>query len=377
MLLSLVIPTYNERENITQLIFQVTSILEKITKDFEIIVVDDNSSDYTWQIAEELAVGNPHLKVLRRCNERGLATAVVDGWKAARGKILGVMDGDLQHPPETLQELLNSMLATDADIIVASRNVTGGGVSEWSFIRRFLSWGATLFTTLLLPGILHAVRDPMSGYFLIRRSVIESARLKPVGYKILLEVLARGKYKTVAEVPYVFRERSEGGSKLGPQQYREFFIQIQRLAWETGQLKRFLRYCIVGFSGVFVNEGALKVFTDFGGLFYIYSSFLAVELAIVNNFVLNEFWTFRDMSRHQPNKINRFKRFVKFNLICSVGAFLNVLVLWVLTDLSGLYYLASNLFGIGISTLWNYGFNSNITWEVPVRHRTSKPLSRK
>ena len=92
---------------------------------------------------------------------------------------------------------------------------------------------------------------------------------------------------------------------------------------------------------------------------------------------MNEFWTFRDMSRRQPLMINRFKRFVKFNLICSLGAFLNVAVLWGLTDLVGLYYLISNLFGISISTLWNYGFNSNITWEVLVRHRTLKPSGRK
>ncbi len=372
MLLSIIIPTYNERQSIIPLIRQVTCALERVIDNFEIIVVDDDSPDETWQIGEELAKENSRLKVIRRRGERGLATAVVAGWKLARGEILGVMDGDLQHPPDTLPELLNSILNTNTDIVVASRHIDGGGVSEWSPIRRFVSWGAAILSTLMLPGILRIVRDPMSGYFLIRRSVIESVDLKPEGYKILLEVLARGKYRTVIEVPYIFEERKEGGSKLGPTQYLKFFTHIGRLAWETGQIVRFLRFCTVGLSGVFVNEGALIFFTEVHGLYLVYSSVLAVEIAIISNFLFNEFWTFRDRSTQRPSMANRLRRFAKFNLICALGGVLNVLVLWALTDLAGLYYLLSNLFGIGVSTLWNYGLNSNISWEIPVEHKVRK-----
>jgi dolichol-phosphate mannosyltransferase len=375
MLLSLIIPTYNERQNIISLIRRVTFALEKVTDNFEIIVVDDDSPDGTWQVAEELAKENSHLRVIRRRGEKGLATAVVAGWKAAKGEILGVMDGDLQHPPETLPELLNSILNTNADIVVASRHVDGGGVSEWSLIRRFISWGAASLASLMLPGILRLVRDPMSGYFFIKRSVIESVSLKPEGYKILLEVLARGKYQTVVEVPYIFEERKEGGSKLGSKQYLEFFTHLGRLAMETGQIGRFLRFCTVGLSGVFVNEGALKFFTEISGLYYVYSSVLAVEIAIISNFLFNEFWTFRDRSSRQPGIVKCLRRFFKFNLVCALGAILNVTVLWALTDLAGLYYLISNLVGIGVSTLWNYGLNSNITWEVPVEHKVGKTLA--
>jgi dolichol-phosphate mannosyltransferase len=296
----------------------------------------------------------------------------VVGWKVAKGEILGVMDGDLQHPPESLPDLLNSILSTNAEIVVASRNVTGGGVSEWSLIRRLISWGAAFFATFMLPGMLKAVRDPMSGYFLIKRTVIESVDLKPKGYKILLEVLARGKYQTVTEVPYIFDERKEGGSKLGPRQYLEFLAHINKLAAETGQIGRFLRFCTVGLSGVFVNEGALKFFTEVSGLYYVYSSILAVEIAIISNFLFNEFWTFRDRSNQRPEMANRLGRLVKFNLICALGGTLNVVTLWVLTDLAGLYYLFSNLIGIGISTLWNYGLNSNLTWELKVVHRVER-----
>lgn len=167
VLFSLIIPTYNESQNIIPLIRRVTFALDKVTDNFEIIIVDDDSPDRTWQVAEELAKENSHLRVLRRQGEKGLATAVVAGWQTSRGEILGVIDGDLQHPPETLPELLKSILTTNADIVVASRHVGAGGISDWSLIRRFISWGAAFLATLILPGVLRTVRDPMSGISLL------------------------------------------------------------------------------------------------------------------------------------------------------------------------------------------------------------------
>jgi dolichol-phosphate mannosyltransferase len=343
--------------------------LEKVIDNFEIIVVDDDSPDATWKAAEELVSENSHLRVIRRRGQKGLATAVVEGWKAAKGDILGAIDGDLQHPPETLSELLESIIGTNVDIAVASRHVDKGGVSDWNMLRRLVSWGASFFATFMLPGILRTVRDPMSGYFLVRRRVIESVALKPRGYKILLEVLAKGKYKTVTEVPYIFEERKEGGSKLGPKQYMEFVLHIAKLTWETGHAARFLRFSIVGLSGVFVNQGALQLLTDVGNIYYVYSSVLAVEMAIISNFLLNDLWTFRDRSLLRPAFMDRVNRFLKFNLICAFGGVLNTSILWGLTDLAGFHYLISNLFGMGVSALWNYGINSNITWESQVERK--------
>jgi len=371
--LSLVIPTYNESQNIVPLIHQAASVLKKNLDNFEIIIVDDDSPDETWKVAGELAKENGHVRVIRRCNERGLATAVVTGWKAAEGEILGVMDGDLQHPPETLNALLNAMFHKKADIAVASRNMVEGGVREWNILRRWVSWGGALLTAIMLPGILRTVRDPMSGYFFIRRPVIESIHLKPEGYKILLEVLARGSYQTVVEVPYIFNGRKQGGSKFGFKQVLKFLKHLGQLSWETGQLERFVRFCTVGFSGIFVNEGALQLFTEVGGLYYVHSSCLAVELAIMSNFILNEIWTFRDQSQQQSGTIHRLIRFLKFNLICAMGALLNVTTLWALTEWAGLHYLLSNLMGIALSTLWNYGLNSNITWDVTIERKAGNP----
>lgn len=236
MLLSLVIPTYNERQNIAILIERATQALQRSLDHFEIIVVDDDSPDGTWQTVKELAADNAHVKVIRRQGNKGLATAVVTGWQAARGKLLGVMDGDLQHPPEVLTVLLRSILDSQADMVIASRNVEGGGVSEWRPIRRLIAWGARLIAVLILPEVLKNVRDPMSGYFLMKRAVIESVSLRPIGYKILLEVLARGKYETVLEVPYVFEERKNGQSKLGSKQCIDFFIHLWRLARDFGRI---------------------------------------------------------------------------------------------------------------------------------------------
>lgn len=230
MFLSLVIPTYNERQNIGRLIQCVTRALAKTLERFEIIVVDDDSRDGTWQEAEEIAKGNPHLRVIRRRGAKGLATAVLAGWEAAEGELLGVMDGDLQHPTGVLPALVRCILDSRADIAIASRNVKGGGVSENRPIRRLIGWGARSLAVLALPKIRKSVRDPLSGYFLMKRSVIESASLRPVGYKILLEVLVRGKYQTVTEVPYVFEERKTGRSKLGPKLCLQFFVHLWRLS---------------------------------------------------------------------------------------------------------------------------------------------------
>jgi len=337
-------------------------VLQDSAQPFEIIVVDDDSPDGTWEAAESLRRVYPGLRVIRRRNERGLARAVVRGWREARGEILAVMDGDLQHPSEVLGRLIHAIQDDGVDIAVASRHVTGGGVSRWNIIRRGISWTATLMATWVLPGTLRTIRDPMSGYFALRRSVIEGRRLEPEGYKVLLEVLGRGRYQRVEEIPYTFVERERGGSKLGPRQYAEFLHHLLRLSWQTGELNRFLKFSAVGGSGVFVNMSVLTLLTS-GGLGYLQSGVFAVETAVVTNFLLNELWTFSDFSRRRPGWASRMGRFLKFNLFCAGGALINLAVLWTLTEFAGIHYLLSNLVGIAAATLWNYGMNANVTWE--------------
>ena len=153
------------------------------------------------------------------------------------------MDGDLQHPPEVLPRMFEMILKdNEADIVVASRNIAGGGVSRWSPWRRFISWFATGISAFLLPGKLAGVRDPMSGYFILRKEVIQAACLEPEGYKILLEVLAKGNYKKALEVPYIFQERKRGGSKAGFKQYLASFSHIFKLSARAGRLRTFRKF---------------------------------------------------------------------------------------------------------------------------------------
>jgi dolichol-phosphate mannosyltransferase len=337
-------------------------VLKATGRAFEIIVVDDDSPDGTWHVVQEMMRAYPELHVLRRTQERGLACAVLRGWQEAQGEILAVMDGDRQHPPETLALLLEALEKQGGDIAVASRHVQGGGVSEWNIVRRGISWGATLAASWLLPGTLATVRDPMSGYFAIRRSVIEGCTLKPAGYKILLEVLGRGDYQAVVEVPYFFIERQQGRSKLGWQQYREFVTHLLCLAWETRELQRFAKYCLVGAVGVIINMGVLALLAR-AGMPYLQAGALAVETSIGTNFLLNELWSFADHARRHRGVIPRLIRFLKFNVFCAGGAVLAVIMLWLFTDYVGCHYLLSNLVGITLATAWNYGMNANLTWE--------------
>ncbi|MDH6097356.1 glycosyltransferase [Anabaenopsis sp. FSS-46] len=375
--LSLVIPTYKERDNIQKVIQILTHTLdESIPGDYELIVVDDDSPDLTWKVAQSLTQEYPQLRVMRRQQERGLSSAVIRGWQVAKGDILGVIDGDLQHPPEVLTQLLIK-IAQGADLAVASRHVDGGGVSSWSVVRRFLSRGAQVLGLILLPRVLSRVSDPMSGYFMIRRHSILGVTLHPVGYKILLEVIARGNIQNISEVGYVFCERKEGESKVTWKQYLEYLHHLIRLRLSTGLLGglsqgldfpigRFLRFGVVGLSGVFVDMAILYLLSDPTTLALplTRSKIIAGEIAIFNNFLWNDAWTFADVSENQQQWSQRIKRFLKFNVICLAGLVLNILVLnLVFNFLIPNRYIA-NLIAIAVATIWNFWVNLKLSWRV-------------
>jgi dolichol-phosphate mannosyltransferase len=375
---SLVIPTYKERENIQNVVKILTEILDEyIPEDYELIIVDDDSPDLTWEVAQSLTTEYEQLRVMRRQGERGLSSAVIRGWQVARGRVLGVIDGDLQHPPEVLTQLL-SQIAQGADMAVASRHVDGGGVSSWSAVRRFLSRGAQVLGLILLPGVLGRVSDPMSGYFMVRRSSIAGATLNPVGYKILLEVIGRGNIKNIAEVGYVFCERKEGESKVTWKQYVEYIHHLIRLRVTTGKLRhlsrsvenfpigKFLRFGLVGLSGVFVDMAILYLLSDPSTLRLplTLSKIIAGEIAIFNNFLWNDAWTFADVSMRQQEWHQRLKRFLKFNVICLAGLVLNLSVLHLVFKFLIPNRYIANLIAIAVATVWNFWVNLKLSWRV-------------
>ncbi|EDX83815.1 GtrA-like protein [Synechococcus sp. PCC 7335] len=373
-ILSLIIPTYKESGNVDKVVAQLTELLDNFIPDkYELILVDDDSPDSTWQVALALTDKYPQLHVMRRQSERGLSSAVIRGWQMARGKILGVIDADLQHPPEILLKLLSSTL-DGADLAIASRHIAGGGVSDWSIARRLLSRGAQVLGLLVCPRVVGRVSDPMSGYFMVRRSAIASRRLSPIGYKILLEVIGRGEIKTIAEAGYVFQERNSGASKVTWKQYVEYIghlirLRSQKRVSRTRQkwpMKRFIRYGIVGFGGVVVDMALLYLLYQAVGLGLIISKIIAAEAAIFSNFIWNDIWTFADMLKEQTGWSNRFKRLLKFNTICLSGLVLNILLLQMFFSVffeHKLPYLA-NLITIFLVAAWNFWLNFKLSWRV-------------
>jgi dolichol-phosphate mannosyltransferase len=226
---SLVVPTYNESSNLAELIALLEPAIASVVGDsYEIIVVDDDSPDRTWELAAQMASTDPHLVAVRRTTERGLATAVVRGWQIARGQWLGVIDADLQHPPEVITPLLAAMRG-GADLAAASRDVEGGGTSDWSVLRLLISRSSRALGKLLVPGALSQVTDPMTGFFLLDRAAVEGVAMDPTGYKILVELLARARFKKIVEVGYVFRSRQHGESKASIKVFTDYVLHLLRL----------------------------------------------------------------------------------------------------------------------------------------------------
>ena len=209
--LSLVVPTLNEAGNIDKLLTALTEALQETPYEYEIVVVDDGSTDGTVEKVRDWTKRDERVRVFSRTGERGLAGAVLYGWSQSRANLLGVIDADLQHPPALLPELLKQV--EQADIAIASRYARGQGTKGWNPVRAAVSRLSTLAASPLLSKKNLPVTDPMSGFFVIRRRCIEGLVFQTTGFKLLLEILVRGRIKTVREIPYQFGLRRAGTSK--------------------------------------------------------------------------------------------------------------------------------------------------------------------
>ena len=229
---SLIIPTYNEAKSLPRLLHSVRIQLEHHQIDYEIIVVDDNSPDGTAAIARALAESYP-IRVLQRPGKLGLSSAVLDGWEMASGEILGLMDADGSHDEVILPEMIRLLKSQEVEIAIGSRYVKGGSIQNWPLHRLLCSRLAGLMAQILIP-----VKDTTSGYLVLRKGVIQGVPLDPIGFKIGLEVLVRGRYQNCCEVPYTFRDRTEGQSKFGLAEVWAYLVQLSRLF--TFRFKSFL-----------------------------------------------------------------------------------------------------------------------------------------
>jgi len=353
---SVIIPTYNERENIRVLIPRLVRVLEDAGLDYEIIVVDDDSPDGTCdeveRISQELR-GGDRIRCIRRRGERGLASAVVEGFRRARGEIAVVMDADLQHPPELVPRLVEAVEA-GADIAVASRYMEGGGVEGWSRVRLLLSKLATRISWFLVPET-KSTSDPMSGFFAVRLSKIDLSKLEPRGFKILVEILARSRHQClkVVDVPYVFKKRHSGESKLGMRVALDFLLH----AWKISPMPRF---ALVGLMGALVNLAVMAVVLWETGNVDV-ASVLGIEASIVFNFLLHETFTFNTWFKRSCGR-TALRRLLEYHKASFAGIATTYATMKVLTVLAGLNPITAQALGIIAGFAVNYALSVGGVW---------------
>jgi dolichol-phosphate mannosyltransferase len=360
--LTVILPTLNEAETIRETINKVMRVLEDNHLFGEVLIVDDNSTDNSLDIFRDLQAIYKNLTVLIRFTNPGLSQSVYNAFEEAQSDVFIVMDADGQHPAEKILELYRGICEGN-DIVIGSRYMNGGGIEKWSISRRIISIGANVMAQLFFP----EVSDTGSGFFAIKKGVIEGAVLKPRGYKILVEILGKGQWESVKEIPILFGERKKGESKLKGFTMMEYLRQLSDLFWFSinhkdshafGEFTRIAKFMAVGLTGVFVNMGFLYVLTEKIGMFYLVSSIFAIELSILSNFALNDLWTFGDVD----NRHSGFSRFIRFHVVSISGVIINIATLFILTAGFGVYYLLSNLIGIGLAFAWNFLVNRRLTW---------------
>jgi dolichol-phosphate mannosyltransferase len=352
MKFSLIIPTYNEKDNINILINRLLKILQPF--DYEIIVVDDNSPDKTWETVQDRYRKNKQIRVIRRIGKRGLISAITHGFDNAKGVFVGVMDADMQHDEKILPKMIK--YTKNYDVVVGSRFVKGGGVKNWSLYRKITSRVAGTLANILL-GI--KIKDNGSGYFIVKKSIYKKAKSKLYGkgYRCLFDIYFNANVKNFKEVPYIFGPRKKGESKLGFNvilQYLQMLIKFSFI-----RHNRFIKFCLVGLSGAVVNLGLLYILTEFAGFFYLISSIIAIEISIITNFLLNNAWTWNDRRK----KGAFFSRLGKFNLVSIGSLVINAGILYLLTSFAGIYYIISNMIGIVAAALWNFFVNHYWTFK--------------
>lgn len=354
-LLSIVIPTYNESENVPILINAIESALPHSIP-FEIIVVDDDSPDRTWELVEKLALTRENLRVVRRVHKRGLSSAIFDGFSCARGDAVMVIDADLQHDEAIIPEMLKAL--GENAIVIGSRYVKGGLTDKWSKRRKFLSAAATKLSQYML-GV--RVKDPMSGFFMLRREVFDacSAGVNQRGFKLLMEIIHASRHTDIAEIPYTFKPRKFGASKLDYKVGVDFLLSLWDLKFGRILPVRFMKYAAVGLSGVIVNVSVLQALKHLTALTYQSRLVIAIGAAMLSNFLLNNRFTFRDTEAGSVAL-----RMLLFILVCAVGWAINYSVANALFQHVYAQEIVADLAGIFIATIWNYVGSKTIVWRT-------------
>ncbi|MBU6271395.1 MAG: glycosyltransferase [Betaproteobacteria bacterium] len=359
--LSIIVPTFNERDNVAELVRRVAACLPGVA--WELVFVDDDSPDGTAELARQIGRVDPRVRCIQRIGRRGLASACIEGMLASNAPVLAVMDADLQHDERILPRMLLTLRQGGLDVVVGSRHAEGGGMGGFAPHRVLISRLAARLSQLVVPATL---KDPMSGYFMITREAFMGCvrGLSGMGFKILVDLFASSpRPLRFAEVPYTFRDRLAGQSKLDGQ-----------VAWDYGMLLldklighlvpvRFIAFCLIGGLGVGVHLSVLGALHRGAGVDFLSAQLAATVIAMVFNFSINNLVTYRD---RRLAGLRWLGGLASFGLACSVGAVANLGLASFLFDRQQGWLLAA-VAGILVGAVWNYAVTSVYTWGRPRR----------
>ncbi|HEY7508042.1 MAG TPA: glycosyltransferase family 2 protein [Nitrososphaera sp.] len=375
--LSIILPTYNEAQNIERMI---DSIAEALPDDAsaEIIVVDDNSPDGTGDIVSNYAssLGKRdkrfRIRVIRRPGRQGLSSAILAGVQESSGEVCVVMDSDLSHPANTIPRMLDEIRHAKCDIVIASRYIAGGSISGWPFKRRLVSKGATKIAKYSL-GI--KVKDPMSGFFAFRRHIINGVKFDSIGYKMLLEMLVKVRGARIKEIPYDFANRRAGASKLDSGVMFDYIRAVWRLyrfgraaPTERRTSVRFIskagRFYTVGASGLLVNYLASFILAFLlPGVWYLHATMVGIMFSITTNFLLNKVWTFEDRDFAAKKTLLQYGMFAGFS---ALGALVQLGLVYALVEGYGASYPIALVLAVATASASNFLLNKKWTFKEKV-----------
>jgi len=375
--LSIIIPTYNESENIINIL---KSIKENIPKNIitQAIVVDDNSPDGTGKIVEEYftdvkRLANYTIDVIHRKAKNGLGSAILNGIQQAKGDTIIVMDSDFSHPPQIIPKLIESIKKYQYDIAVASRYIKGGKIQGWSFKRKIMSKFATLIAK---KGLGIDTKDPMSGFFAFNRNIIKELNIDAIGYKFLLEILVKTRGVSIKEIPYTFQDRELGSSKLGIKTILDYYKSVWKLyrygkplekQEKRSSVKFFskaARFFTVGASGFVVNYLISLLFAGgISDMWYLHANVIGIIVSITTNFILNKAWTFGD--RDFGIKRTTFQ-YAKFAMFSSIGALVQLGMVYLLVDNGNISYPLALILAVMTAAFGNFIFNKKFTFKEKI-----------
>jgi dolichol-phosphate mannosyltransferase len=404
MMLSIIIPTYNESQNILQLLNKICNSL-KLGSNVEILIVDDNSPDGTGRLVEDYARrtlsdvsttiksttteyqnqrsgegrdnnGNNHcsIKVIRRDSKYGLVSAILQGIRGSSGQYVLIMDADFSHSPELIPIMIEEIQNSDYDLVIGSRYTKGGSITGWPFTRRLISRAATKIAQY---GLKVRTKDPMSGFFVCKRHVLEDIDINSKGYKILLEILVKKPGIKVKEIPYTFENRKLGESKMDHNVITDYLKAVWIL-YRYGQksrkalqhrgfqksisfLSKAARFYTVGASGLLINYSISSSLANglLANISYMTATVVGIICSITSNFLLNKRWTFEDRDFSLRHTLKQYGLFAG---ISSIGALLQLLLVYLLTGDAGWSYESALFIAVAIASLSNFLLNKRWTF---------------